>query len=122
CANAFAIADDSEPQRAAAIAKAFAQALVAKRASQAQQAITQTLRQINGNAPAISKLGPAAKQNLATQIQQLQTLRSAQQGATQIVNPVQTPTSPISPRPLRNTALGFIFALLLAAGLLPILD
>ena len=115
-------ASDSNPRRAAAIANAFAHALVAKRASQAQQAIASTLRQINANAPAISGLGAAAKQDLATQIQSLQTLRSTQQGATQIVDPVQTPTSPVSPRPLRNTALGFIFALLLAAGLLPILD
>jgi non-specific protein-tyrosine kinase len=115
-------ARDGDPQRAADIAQAFARAVAAKRTSQAQRAIDKTLEELNQNAPALSNLGTTAKQQLAGEIQQLQTLRSTQQGATQVVDPVQVPKSPISPRPLRNTALGLIFALLLAAGLVPLLD
>lgn len=111
-----------EPERAAEIADAFAAAIAAKRSSEVRQAIGQTLSQLSKQEDVISQLGSSAKEELATQIQQLRTLQGSQEGATQVVDPVRTPTSPISPKPLRNSALALIFALLLAAALVPLLD
>jgi polysaccharide biosynthesis transport protein len=115
-------ARDGDPQRAADIAGAFAEAVSARRAREARRTIDRTLRDLNRNADALSGLGPAARQDLADEIRQLEALRSSQLGGTRVVDPVVVPMSPISPRPLRNAVLGFIFAVLLAAGLVPLRD
>ena len=64
----------------------------------------------------------AARDALAQQLQDLSGLRATQQDTTIVVEPAVPASSPVSPRPLRNTALAGLFALLLAAGLIPLLD
>ena len=115
-------ANAEEPQRAADLAEAFAAAIAAKRTSQAQQAIDSQIKELTDQAPAIKNLGESAQSELADELRQLRTLRASQTGATQVVSPVVVPGAAISPRPLRNALLGLIFALLLAVGLLPLLD
>jgi capsular exopolysaccharide synthesis family protein len=115
-------ARDHDPDRSAEIATAFADAVAAKRSQQAISAIDRTIADLNQEAPVISQLSETAKSDLATEIQDLRTLRASQESATQIVDPVVTPSGPISPKPGRNTALAFIFGLLLAAALVPVLD
>jgi capsular exopolysaccharide synthesis family protein len=39
-----------------------------------------------------------------------------------VIEPAATPDDPISPRPTRNAVLGFVLALLLAGGLVPLAD
>lgn len=115
-------AQDEDPERARDIAAAFAQALATKRTRQAQEAIDETIKSLSDQAGAIAALGPTAKLDLAKQLQELRTLRASQQNTTEIVDPVVKPGAPISPQPRRNAMLAGVFALLLAAGLLPLLD
>jgi receptor protein-tyrosine kinase len=115
-------ARDSDPERAADIAEAFGAAVARKRSKEVESAIDQTLEDLAEEGEVLSQLGDVARLSLAEQIQGLQTLRSTQEGATQVVDPVQVPESAISPKPIRNTVLGFIFAALLAIGLLPLLE
>lgn len=115
-------ARDEDPERARDIAAAFARALAVKRTRQAQQAIDKTIKSLSDQADAVAALGPAAKLDLAQQLQELQTLRASQLNTTQIVDPVVKPGAPISPNPRRSAKLAGLFALLLAAGLLPFLD
>jgi tyrosine-protein kinase len=113
---------DGNPNQAAKIATAFAHAVATKRSEQTLGAIDATIADLTKETPVISQLGATAKSDLAQQIQDLRTLRSAQDDATQIVDPAVVPSSQISPRPLRNTALAFILGLLIAAALVPLLD
>lgn len=115
-------ARSNDPQRAADVAEAFGQAVAQKRSQEVERSIDRTLRELGSERDAIAELGQAAKLELADQIAKLRTLRGTQGGATQIVDPVQVPSSPVSPEPVRNTALAFIFSALLAIGLLPVLD
>ena len=64
----------------------------------------------------------AARDALVQQLQELEGLRATQGDTTIVVEPAVPASSPVSPRPLRNTALAFVFSLLLAAGLIPLLD
>jgi capsular exopolysaccharide synthesis family protein len=113
---------DRDPKRAAKIATAFAQAVATTRSQQTLSAIDSTIADLTKASPVISRLGVVARSDLASEIQDLRTLRSAQGDATQIVDPAVVPSSQISPRPLRNTALAFILGLLIAAALVPLLD
>jgi len=113
-------ARDGDSKRAAEIARAFAEAVAATRSKQASRAIDQTIRDLTSEASAT--LDPTERAELASQLRDLTALRSGARSATQIVDPVVVPRDPSSPKPLRNAALAFIFSLLLAAGLLPLLN
>jgi polysaccharide biosynthesis transport protein len=113
-------AKSGDPQRAVDIANAFADAVVTKRTNSATNAINQTITSLSADLAAAQ--GAAAKQQIASQIQQLKAARSTEENSTEVVNPPVKPTVPVSPKPKRNAALGFILALLLAAGLVPLLD
>ena len=63
-----------------------------------------------------------ARDELIAEIQQLEGLLAAQDGTTQVIEPASPAGGPISPNPRRNTMLGLIFAVLLAAGLVPLAD
>lgn len=114
------VAQAGDPQRALAIAQAFADAVTTKRTRDAVNAINETVKSLS--ADAASTGDPVARRDILTQIQQLRGLRATQENSTQIVDPPVEPTSPVSPKPLRNAALGFILAVLLAAGLVPLLN
>jgi capsular exopolysaccharide synthesis family protein len=111
-------ARDSDPQQAARIANAFA-------ASIAQTRTNDAIGQVDASIAALEKQGsgdPATRAVVAQQLQELRTARASLNGTTQVIEPASAPSSPISPHPGRNAKIGFVLALLLAAGLVPLLD
>jgi capsular exopolysaccharide synthesis family protein len=139
----------SDPERAADIANAFAHAVSNTRTAKAQEEIDKTIATLSASATTppestttpttppestttpttppesttpTTPQDPAAAKELAQQLQQLRALKASQASTTQVVQPAFPPGSPSSPRPVRNAAVGLVFALLLAAGLVPMLD
>ena len=114
-------ARDSDPDMAAQIANAFARAVEQTRSSNAIRDIDRTISTlIEQGASGVG--GDASRDALAEQLQQLRGLRAGQTGTTPIVEAAVPSDSPISPRPLRNSLIALALALLIAAGLAPLLD
>jgi succinoglycan biosynthesis transport protein ExoP len=111
------IAKDSDPQQSARIANAFAAAIT-------QQRTNEAISQVDQSIASLSKQGgdAATRAAAAQQLQQLRTARASLNGTTQVIEPATAPSSPISPHPGRNAKVAFILSLLLAAGLVPLLD
>jgi capsular exopolysaccharide synthesis family protein len=110
-------ARDSDPKQAARIANAFAAAITQSRTNDALGRIDQQIANLSkqgGNA--------ATQLALADQLQQLRAARASLGGTTQVIEPATPPSSPISPHPGRNARIAFILSLLVAAGLVPLLD
>jgi capsular exopolysaccharide synthesis family protein len=132
----------NDPKRAADTANAFADAVSSTRTDQAEHEIDKTIATLSASATApapttttpttttpttttpttTTPQDPAAAKELAQQLQQLRALKASQASTTQVVQPALPPGSASSPQPRRNTAVGLVFALLLAAGLVPVLD
>jgi capsular exopolysaccharide synthesis family protein len=141
----------NDAERAADIANAFAHAVSNTRTAKAEEEIDRTIATLSASATAppestttptsppdtttttptsppdpttapTTPQDPAAAKELAQQLQQLRALKASQASTTQVVQPAFPPGSASSPRPSRNAAVGFVFALLLAAGLVPMLD
>jgi capsular exopolysaccharide synthesis family protein len=110
-------AQDTDPKQAARIANAFA-------ASIAQTRTTDAIGKVDQNIAALSKQAgdPATQAGVADQLQQLRAARVGLSGTTQVIEPAIPPGAPISPHPGRNAKIAFILALLIAAGLVPLLD
>jgi capsular exopolysaccharide synthesis family protein len=110
-------ARDSDPKQAARIANAFAAAISQTRSNQA-------LGQVDDQIATLSKQGgdAATRTQVAQQLQQLRAARAGLAGTTQVVEAASAPSSPVSPHPGRNAKIGFILAVLIAAGLVPLLD
>ena len=138
------VARDSDPNRAAAIANAVADELIAAspaiqgRAQDAQNFIDAELRsiqsQIESSQAEVSRLSglPARsasqEQDLQTAQNRLVTLRStyatllasssnSSSNLLSVVEPAKAPLQPASPRPLLNTVLAAILGLLVALGI-----
>ena len=102
--------------RAAEIANAYAQALVAVRSDQARAQVTATIEGVERQRAALDDDARTARRTLAAELQRLRALRAAQNRNAVIVQPAAVPDSPASPKPLRNTALAFVLATLLGVG------
>jgi len=113
-------AQDSNPVMAARIANAFAKAVAQIRTANAVHGIDQTIGTLIEQGAAVGT--KAARDALAEQLQQLRGLKAGQKETTPIVETAAASKTPISPRPLRNTLIALVLALLLAAGLAPLLD
>jgi capsular exopolysaccharide synthesis family protein len=110
-------ATDSDPDSAASIANAFAGAITQSRTNDAITKIDETIATLSEQG------GDATTQSqIAQQIQQLQTTRATLSDTTQVIEPAGPPGSPVSPNPGRNARIAFVLALLIAAGLVPVLD
>lgn len=117
--NFYAItATSSRPGEAAEIANAFALALKQVRTASAVAEINQVIRSLEAQMESSEQ----AEGAFAKELQQQRLLRASQSNTTQIVEEASPPAAPISPKPKRNTVMALIFALLLAAGLAPLLD
>ena len=110
-------ARDNDPQQAARIANAFAAAITQSRTNDATSKIDETIA-------SLSKEGGtgSAQAAIADQLQQLRAQRATLAGTTQVIEPATPPSAPVSPHPGRNAKVAFILALLIAAGLVPLLD
>jgi capsular exopolysaccharide synthesis family protein len=110
-------ATDSDPKRAARIANAFAASITQTRTNDAIGKVDQTIATLSKQG------GDAATQaQVAEQLQQLRTTRAGLSGTTQVIEPASAPEAPISPHPERNARIAFVLSLLIAAGLVPLLN
>lgn len=119
-------AQASDATRAAEIANAFAQAIAETRTSSATHQIERTIATLTAQSiKSESESGgdaQSAREALAVQLQQLRLLKAGQKGTTPVIEAAVPSATPISPRPLRNTAIAAILALLIAAAIAPLLD
>jgi capsular exopolysaccharide synthesis family protein len=111
---------NSHPARAAQIANAFATAVAKIRTASAVDNIDNTIATLRHTRR--DHESETSEEALATQIQQLRGLKASQAGTTTVVERAVPATSPYSPKPLRNALLALLVALLIAAGLVPLLD
>jgi Mrp family chromosome partitioning ATPase/capsular polysaccharide biosynthesis protein len=116
------------PRGAADLANGFAQAFIDMRvanrrddAERALRAAKEALAQARGTGPARTASQSEELQNLASQISQLEILRSLPTGSAEQLDPATPPAAPFAPRPKRNAifafALSLMFGVLLAFGL-----
>jgi tyrosine-protein kinase len=117
-------ATDPNPRLAASIANTFAEqyTLFRQHADRSKIRDAQLLvqRQLN-------RLGPKAQytpdgRSLRSRAEQLQILASLQTGNAELVQRASTPSSPSSPKPLRNTVLGGVLGFLFGLGLAVLLE
>jgi capsular exopolysaccharide synthesis family protein len=113
---------DPNPRRAAAIANAVAAALIDVRANRARAQIDQAVAQLQQQLATIPSTDVRDRQGVSGQIRQLQARRAAQGFLDQVVQPALVPGEPVSPRPLRNSILAFVLSLLIAVGLVFLLE
>ena len=114
--------EDPSPRRAAAVANAVASALVDVRGDRAKARIDNTISQLQQQIDGLDPSDSGGRRELSGQIQRVRALRTAQGFGAQVVQPATVPSTPVSPRPARNAALAFVVALLLAVGLVFLLD
>ena len=112
-------ATDHSPAKARLIANTFARQFISVRAN----ADKSKLRQAQALAEAEYERLPAAEQegvrgeSLSRAAEKLGVLASLQTGNAELVQPAELPTSPSSPKPLRNGLIGALLGLLLGIGL-----
>jgi capsular exopolysaccharide synthesis family protein len=114
-------AQSGSPERAAAVANAFAAAISDSRTQEAIDAVNDTIATLADQLERAGANDPA-RDTLSEQIQQLQALRGGQSGATEIIEPAVPPAAPIAPRPGRATVVAGVLGLLVAAMLVPLLE
>jgi tyrosine-protein kinase len=108
-------AEDENPQRAANIANAFASSLAAARSAQAKSQIDTSISQLEQNLRDTPASDQESRRQLSRQIQQLRGQRAAQYA--QVIQRAGPPTSPVSPRPLRDAAIALVIGGLIGVGL-----
>lgn len=111
-------ATDHSPTLAARIANTYAQQFIALRQAadrekinQGEQLLLQDYQQLSP----VDRQGPRG-QDLRDRIDKLQALASIQTGNAELTQPAEVPTSPTSPKPLRNGVLGALLGLLVGVG------
>jgi capsular exopolysaccharide synthesis family protein len=117
-------ASDPEPQTAATLANAFAQAYIVFRRDADRRKVKQALALVSAD---FNRLSPPSQQSgegesLQRQISRLSTLEALQTGNAELVQRATVPTSPSSPKPVRNTILGWILGLFLGVSLAALLQ
>lgn len=108
-------AQGGSPERAAAIANAFAEALGVTRTRSAELRIDRALADLRVRRAQSSD--PAERRVLRDELAQLDTLRKAQGENVQVIEPARIGTK-ISPHPTRNATLGLIAGALLGLALM----
>ena len=117
-------ATDSSARRAATIANVFGAKFIAFRrdadVAKIDQATTLVQNRINELPPGGG--GDIRRSLLENRLTALQTLADLQTGNAEVVQPADVPTSPSSPKIVRNTVIGGLIGVLLALALALILD
>jgi polysaccharide biosynthesis transport protein len=106
------------------VANAFARQFISFRAATDKSKLLQAKKLAEKN---LGSLSPSQRegvggQSLSRAAERLGVLASLQTGNAELVQPATEPTSPSSPKPIRNGFLGAIFGLLLGIGLAFIFD
>jgi succinoglycan biosynthesis transport protein ExoP len=122
-------ARSNDPQRATALANAYATSYIDHRRKQAvddllatsqqvQTKITEIQRQIDAASAGSQRDSLVQAQSLFRQeLDRLQVAGALKQGGAQLVLPATVPTTPIEPQPLRTGLVAFLFGLVLGLGL-----
>lgn len=105
-----------EPQRAAAVADAFARALGGYQTHQAIHTINLQLRTLVNQLAGIARKDAASRASLVTQIAQLRAQRGGAGAGAQIVQPPVASFTPVGPQTRRSVEIALVIALLLGAG------
>jgi capsular exopolysaccharide synthesis family protein len=111
-------ARDHSPQRAATIANTYAEQYIALRQDADRAKIAQgvsLLQKDYKNLSPAARVGPVGR-GLQQQLNKLQTLASVQTGNAELTQPADVPSSPSSPRPVRNGIFGGLLGLVLGIG------
>jgi capsular exopolysaccharide synthesis family protein len=118
--NSFAVnitADDSNADEAARIANGFAQADSRLTTAQARAKYADSAKRLTAKIDKLSKSGsPSQALVSANRVSSLQGLATTAQPVV-VSAGAQVPSSPTSPKPVRDIGAGFVFGLLLGIGL-----
>jgi capsular exopolysaccharide synthesis family protein len=112
-------ATSSDPREARVVANSFARQFIAFRAGTERSKLIQAKRlaeQSFDNLSPDQQAGPRGEA-LSRGAEKLGILASLQTGNAELVQPANLPTSPSSPKPVRNGVLGAILGLLIGIGL-----
>jgi hypothetical protein len=117
-------ATDPAPEVAARVANTFASSYIAFRRDADRREVRQALSLVEAD---FNRLPPAEQQgsegqSLQRQISRLSTLEALQTGNAELVQHATVPTSPSSPKTLRNVILGWFAGLLFGLGLAAFLE
>jgi tyrosine-protein kinase len=114
----------ASPERAAVIANAYGEAYIdfRRRAdrAQVQEAIDLAETTLEELTPA-EQVGEQGA-TLNKQLDELRLIQALQTGGAELVQPATLPSSPSSPKPVRNVALGIVLGALLGFGLAALLE
>jgi capsular exopolysaccharide synthesis family protein len=114
-------ATDPNPKRAADVANAFAKGIAGTQVDQANAQIDATRSRIESQLRKLSRSDPTRTQ-LSQQLQQLQTLRGAQNLNSAIIEKATPSASPINHNTRRAIELGLVIGLLLGIGAVAIAE
>jgi succinoglycan biosynthesis transport protein ExoP len=108
-----------EPKEAKELANAFAYTYVRFRRSGDRQQVANARERVDQRLDALSKgeRNSPIGESLANQSSRLQTLQALQTGNAEVVQTASLPTSPSSPKPVRNTVAAVIIGLLVGIGI-----
>jgi succinoglycan biosynthesis transport protein ExoP len=114
----------ASPRRAALLANTFAEEYISFRRAADRRKIDQTLAIITRQLAALSPVDRAGPQGqeLRHQQRQLGLLRSLQTGNAELVQRAELPTSPSSPKTLRNLLVGILVGIMLGIGMAFLVD
>jgi capsular polysaccharide biosynthesis protein len=111
-------ARDKNARQAAEIANATAQAVSDVSATRARAQIDAALTELEDQLATLSSDERENRGNLLRQLTRLRALRAALRFNVVVIEKATTPTSPVSPRPIRNAFIALMFAALLAVTVL----
>jgi capsular exopolysaccharide synthesis family protein len=96
--------------------------VVATRAQKARRLIDSAIAQIQRNLGRLDPTDFDGRRQLSQQLQRLRALRAAQGNNAQVVEPAVASSAPVSPHPRRNATLALVIAILLAVGVVFLLE
>jgi succinoglycan biosynthesis transport protein ExoP len=112
-------ATTAQPARSAAVANAYAEEFKAFQREADRSLILQAAELLR---PRIAEADREGARELRRRLRQLETLAAVQTGGVEVVQTASAPTSPSSPRVMRNTVLGGIFGLFIGLVLAAALE
>ena len=109
-------AQDNDPQRAAAVANAFAAALANHQTAQENHNLDEQIGAVTAQLAVISKNNQAARAPFLQQVAALRALRGATGAGAQIIERATASATPVGPNTRRALELAGVIALLLGFG------